>query len=61
VRLQTRPLSGCSGRWPGSTRTARRSCGRSGRSPDLEAFRVAFGLGDEAPIMRPREHRMEIW
>jgi hypothetical protein len=26
-----------------------------------EAFRVAFGLGDEGPIMRPREHRIEIW
>jgi putative endopeptidase len=28
---------------------------------NLEAFRVAFGLPDEAPIMRPRGRRIEIW
>ncbi len=28
---------------------------------NLEAFRVAFGLPDEAPIMRPRAQRIEIW
>jgi len=28
---------------------------------NLEAFRVAFGLPDDAPIMRPREQRIEIW
>jgi predicted metalloendopeptidase len=28
---------------------------------NLEAFRTAFGLDDDAPIMRPRERRIEIW
>jgi predicted metalloendopeptidase len=28
---------------------------------NLEAFREAFGLGEDAPIMRPREQRIEIW
>jgi putative endopeptidase len=28
---------------------------------NLEAFRDAFGLPDDAPIMRPREERIEIW
>jgi predicted metalloendopeptidase len=28
---------------------------------NLEAFRVAFGLPDEAPIMRPPGQRIEIW
>ena len=28
---------------------------------NLEAFRTAFGLPDDAPIMRPREQRIEIW
>jgi putative endopeptidase len=28
---------------------------------NMEAFRVAFGLGDDAPIMRPRDQRIEIW
>jgi predicted metalloendopeptidase len=28
---------------------------------NLEAFRDAFGLADDAPIMRPRERRIEIW
>jgi putative endopeptidase len=28
---------------------------------NLEAFRDAFGLSDEVPIMRPREQRIEIW
>ena len=28
---------------------------------NLEAFRVAFGLPDEAPIMRPPDQRIEIW
>ena len=26
-----------------------------------KAFRVAFGLGGEAPIMPPRQQRIEIW
>jgi putative endopeptidase len=28
---------------------------------NLEAFRAAFELGDDAPIMRPRGQRIEIW
>ena len=28
---------------------------------NLEAFREAFGLADDAPGMRPREQRIEIW
>jgi putative endopeptidase len=28
---------------------------------NLEAFRVAFGLPEEAPIMRAKEQRIEIW
>jgi predicted metalloendopeptidase len=28
---------------------------------NLEAFRVAFGLSDDAPMLRPREERIEIW
>ena len=28
---------------------------------NLEAFREAFGLPDDAPIMRPRGERVEIW
>ena len=28
---------------------------------NLEAFRDAFGLPDDAPIMRPPEERIEIW
>src|SRR5215211_5700038 len=28
---------------------------------NLEAFRVAFGLPDQAPIMRPPDQRIEIW
>jgi predicted metalloendopeptidase len=28
---------------------------------NLEAFRAAFGLADDAPIMRPRGQRIEIW
>jgi predicted metalloendopeptidase len=28
---------------------------------NLEAFREAFALPDDAPIMRPREERIEIW
>ena len=27
----------------------------------LDAFRDAFGLADDAPIMRPPEDRIEIW
>jgi hypothetical protein len=26
-----------------------------------EAFRVAFGLGGEGPIMPPRQQRIEMW
>ena len=28
---------------------------------NLDAFQAAFGLGDDAPVMRPREQRIEIW
>jgi predicted metalloendopeptidase len=28
---------------------------------NMEAFREAFGLPDDAPIMRPRDERVEIW
>ena len=28
---------------------------------NLEAFRDAYGLADDAPIMRPPEERIEIW
>jgi putative endopeptidase len=28
---------------------------------NLEAFQTAFGLDDQAPMMRPREDRIEIW
>jgi predicted metalloendopeptidase len=28
---------------------------------NLEAFRDAFGLSDDAPIMRAPEERIEIW
>jgi predicted metalloendopeptidase len=28
---------------------------------NLESFQAAFGLADEAPMMRPREERIEIW
>jgi putative endopeptidase len=28
---------------------------------NLEAFRVAYGLSEDAPLMRPREERVEIW
>lgn len=28
---------------------------------NLDAFQVAFGIADEAPMMRPREDRIEIW
>ena len=28
---------------------------------NLNAFRDAFGLPDDAPIMRPPEQRIEIW
>jgi predicted metalloendopeptidase len=43
----------------GSARTS--SSVVPGPVSNLEAFRVAFGLGDEAPIMRPRQQRIEIW
>ena len=26
-----------------------------------DAFQEAFGLADDAPMMRPREERIEIW
>ena len=28
---------------------------------NLESFQAAFGLADDAPMMRPREERIEIW
>jgi putative endopeptidase len=28
---------------------------------NLEAFRVAYALSDDAPIMRPPENQIEIW
>jgi len=28
---------------------------------NLDSFQTAFGLADEAPMMRPREERIEIW
>ncbi len=28
---------------------------------NLDAFQEAFDLDDDAPVMRPRQERIEIW
>ena len=33
----------------------------AGPFSNLDAFQHAFGLDDDAPIMRTREERIEIW
>ena len=51
----------CSARWPAIDPHSPRRLRVLGPVSNLEAFRAAFGLRDDAPIMRPREQRIEIW
>ena len=48
-------------RWPGSTRISPRGCRATARSPTSRRSRTAFGLPDDAPIIRPPERASEIW